>query len=150
MLQLVSKRPDWINLNVQHDFSSLNVAEHIGEINDLLKTYESAEILNIDSIESGDRPESIVIRGKFGKTNLEKVSTGMKVLIYALISKSKNEKFCCPEFLIGANYLPALDAIASDCDLISLWTPRLDLSAHYNGRKQVQILADGKVKTICF
>ncbi len=150
MLQLVSKCPDWINLNIQHDFSSLNVGKHISAIDSLLKTYESAEVLSMDSVENGDKPKSIVIRGKFGKTNLDKVSTGMKVLISALISKFENKKFCCPEFLIGANYLPALNSIASDCDLISLWAPRLDLSAHYDLRKQVSVLADGEVKTICF
>lgn len=149
MLQLISNRPEDICLNIDYLFGQINIYKYIDDIEPLIKRCESADIIASSSIEDGDRPESIPIRGKFGKTNLSKISTGLKVVILALIYKSCNESFCCPEFCIGANVIPELAEIANNTDLISLWTPRLDLSKHYNLEHKIQVLADVKMKTIC-
>lgn len=149
MLQLISTKPENMCLNIDYLFAQINVYKYVDIIEPLIKRCESVDIIASSSIEDGDKPESIPIRGKFGKTNLSKISTGLKAVILALIYKSCNKSFCCPEFCIGANIIPDLAEIAKDTDLISLWTPRLDLSMHYNLDHKIQVLADGEVKTIC-
>lgn len=149
MLQLVSEKPKDICMQIDATFNRLKLGRHIAAISKLLSVYTDVEVINPEQVESDDLPESIVVRGKFGKTNLSRIATGCKAMILAYLYKLCGKSFCCPEFCIGANMIPALANIASDTEKISLWCPRLDLSQHYDLDRFVTVLADGKEKRIC-
>lgn len=149
MLRLISEKPTNIIMHVDATFNSLKIGKHIVAVSEWLTKYTDISIINPEQVDANDIPENILVRGEFGKTNLSRIATGYKGMLLAYLYKLENKPFCCPEFYIGANVIPALVEIASDTDCISLWCPRLDLSQHYDLDRFVTVLADGKEKRIC-
>ena len=149
MLRLISTKPADICMYIDAAFSKEPVGSHIHSIDLLLRKYTDVRIIDPASAASTDHPDCVIVSGKFGRTNLSKIATGYKVLLLAYLYTATGRSFCCPEFCVGANMIPALAEIAKDSDNISLWCPRLDLSQHYDTKQLVEVLADGEVKQIC-